>query len=181
MPQLPPVTKAFMLACVGFFCLFILVPEWKPWLALWPISSGYFMPWQMVSYAFLHGDAMHLFFNMLGLWMFGSELERLWGGDETLIVVSSDLSHYLPYAAAREIDATTARRILAGDPDISHDEACGATPLNGLLLAARRHGLHAEKVDLRNSGDTAGDRSRVVGYGGFAFYPGTTGGSGHVQ
>lgn len=108
-------------------------------------------------------------------------LERLWGGDETLIVVSSDLSHYLPYAAAREIDATTARRILAGDPEISHDEACGATPLNGLLLAARRHGLHAEMVDLRNSGDTAGDRSRVVGYGGFAFYPETTGGSGHVQ
>ena len=108
-------------------------------------------------------------------------LERLWGGDETLIVVSSDLSHYLPYAAAREIDTATARRILAGDPDISHDEACGATPLNGLLLAARRHGLHAEMVDLRNSGDTAGDRSRVVGYGGFAFYTETTGGSGHVQ
>lgn len=108
-------------------------------------------------------------------------LERLWGGDETLIVVSSDLSHYLPYAAAREIDATTARRILACDPDISHDEACGATPLNGLLLAARHHGLHAEMVDLRNSGDTAGDRSRVVGYGGFAFYPETTGGSSHVQ
>jgi len=108
-------------------------------------------------------------------------LERLWGGDETLIVVSSDLSHYLPYAAAREIDAATARRILAGDPDISHDEACGATPLNGLLLAARHHGLHAEMVDLRNSGDTAGDRSRVVGYGGFAFYPESTGGGGHVQ
>lgn len=96
-------------------------------------------------------------------------LERLWGGPETLIVVSSDLSHYLPYATAQEIDSHTAERIVAFEPTISHDEACGATPLNGLLLAARRHGLQARLVDLRNSGDTAGDRSRVVGYGGFAF------------
>jgi AmmeMemoRadiSam system protein B len=96
-------------------------------------------------------------------------LERLWGGPETLIVVSSDLSHYLPYAAACEIDSHTAARIVAFDPSISHDEACGATPLNGLLLAARRHHLGSHLVDLRNSGDTAGDRSRVVGYGGFTF------------
>lgn len=99
-------------------------------------------------------------------------LERLWGGDETLIVVSSDLSHYLPYAAAREVDGATAERVLACDPTLSHDEACGATPLNGLLLAARRHGLRPRLIDLRNSGDTAGDRQRVVGYGGFAFYAG---------
>ncbi len=96
-------------------------------------------------------------------------LERLWGGPETLIVVSSDLSHYLPYADAREVDDHTAQRVLTCQPDISHDEACGATPLNGLLLAARRHGLQARLVDLRNSGDTAGDRMRVVGYGAFAF------------
>lgn len=97
-------------------------------------------------------------------------LDRLWGGDETLIVVSSDLSHYLPYDEACETDGRTADRILAGSPDISHDEACGATPVNGLLLAARRHGLTARLVDLRNSGDTAGDRRRVVGYGAFAFF-----------
>lgn len=96
-------------------------------------------------------------------------LEVLWGGPETLIVVSSDLSHYLPYAAAQEIDSHTAARIVACDPTIGHDQACGATPVNGLLLAARRHGLKAHLIDLRNSGDTAGDRSRVVGYGGFAF------------
>lgn len=96
-------------------------------------------------------------------------LECLWGGQETLIVVSSDLSHYLPCAEARRVDAHTAERILACRPDITHDEACGATPLNGLLLAARRHGLHASLVDLRNSGDTAGDPLRVVGYGAFAF------------
>jgi len=96
-------------------------------------------------------------------------LERLWGGDETLIVISSDLSHYLPYTAARQADERTAQRILALDPHVDHQQACGATPLNGLLLAARRHGLQAHLLDLRNSGDTAGDKSRVVGYGAFAF------------
>ncbi|MBI4740309.1 MAG: AmmeMemoRadiSam system protein B [Betaproteobacteria bacterium] len=97
-------------------------------------------------------------------------IERLWGGSETLIVVSSDLSHYLPYETARQTDSATAQRILALDPHIDHRQACGATPVNGLLLAARRHGLHAHLVDLRNSGDTAGDKARVVGYGAFAFY-----------
>ena len=96
-------------------------------------------------------------------------LECLWGGDETLFVISSDLSHYLPYAAARATDDDTARHIVALDADIDHQQACGATPVNGLLLAARRHGLRARLVDLRNSGDTAGDRSRVVGYGAFCF------------
>ena len=97
-------------------------------------------------------------------------LECLWGGDETLIVVSSDLSHYLPYTLARETDSNTARHIVALDPHIDHQQACGATPVNGLLLAARRHDLQATMIDLRNSGDTAGDRSRVVGYGAFAFH-----------
>jgi len=96
-------------------------------------------------------------------------LERLWGGDETLIVVSSDLSHYLPYGQARRIDAQTAQSIVDLDPTIDHQQACGATPVNGLLLAARAHGLHGQLIDLRNSGDTAGDKARVVGYGAFAF------------
>ena len=96
-------------------------------------------------------------------------LERLWGGPETLIVVSSDLSHYLPYATACQTDRQTAERVLAFDAGINHSEACGATPLNGLLLAARHHRLTPRLVDLRNSGDTAGDRNRVVGYGGFTF------------
>ena len=97
-------------------------------------------------------------------------LERLWGGEETLIVVSSDLSHYLPYDAARKADALTAQHILELDPTLDHRQACGASPLNGLLLAAHRHGLQAQLVDLRNSGDTAGDKARVVGYGAFAFH-----------
>lgn len=96
-------------------------------------------------------------------------IERLWGGDETLIVVSSDLSHYLPYSEARSVDARTAQEIVAMRPDIEHHEACGATPVNGLLIAASHHGLHARLLDLRNSGDTAGNKTRVVGYGAFAF------------
>ena len=80
MPPLPPVTKAFMLACVAVFCVQFLTGPWIEGLfALWPIASGNFMPWQVLSYAFLHGSFTHLFFNMLGLWMFGGELERLWG------------------------------------------------------------------------------------------------------
>jgi AmmeMemoRadiSam system protein B len=94
-------------------------------------------------------------------------LDLLWGGEETLIVISSDLSHYLPYADARAVDAQTAGMIEALAADISHHRACGGTPVNGLVLAARSRGLAIERVDLRNSGDTAGPRDRVVGYGAF--------------
>jgi membrane associated rhomboid family serine protease len=78
MPPIPPVTKALMLICTALFCLGFFLPL-SLWFALWPAASPRFMPWQVLSYAFLHSDMMHLFFNMLGLWMFGSELERLWG------------------------------------------------------------------------------------------------------
>lgn len=98
-------------------------------------------------------------------------LERLWGGDETLIVISSDLSHYLPYAQARERDAATLARIAAFATDLHGEEACGASPLNGALRAARRHGLQPRVLDARNSGDTAGSRDRVVGYAALAFLP----------
>ncbi len=97
-------------------------------------------------------------------------LDALWGGAETLIVVSSDLSHYLNYNEAQAIDRATAQAILDLRTDISHEQACGGTPINGLVLAACRRGLTPQLLDLRNSGDTAGDRSRVVGYGAFAFY-----------
>jgi AmmeMemoRadiSam system protein B/AmmeMemoRadiSam system protein A len=96
-------------------------------------------------------------------------LEAAWGGDETLIVISSDLSHYQPYAAAQATDAATVQKILHGQADIDHHQACGATPVNGLLLAAPRHGLKPRLLKLCNSGDTAGDRSRVVGYASLAF------------
>ena len=99
-------------------------------------------------------------------------LLRLWGGDETLIVISSDLSHYLPYEVSRLVDQKTAQDILKLRPGITHDEACGATPINGLLLAARRHHLTPHLLDLRNSGDTAGPRDGVVGYAAFIFSKG---------
>ncbi|HEX2825456.1 MAG TPA: AmmeMemoRadiSam system protein B [Burkholderiales bacterium] len=97
-------------------------------------------------------------------------IEALWGGPETLIVVSSDLSHYLPYAQAQGTDRATADSVLRLETHIDHEQACGATPVTGLTLAARQHGLKPELLDLRNSGDTAGDKSRVVGYASFAFY-----------
>jgi len=99
-------------------------------------------------------------------------IEKLWGGEETLIVISSDLSHYHAYDEACAIDRATARAILDFDLGIDHEQACGATPVAGLLLAARRRGLNIELLDLRNSGDTAGGRGRVVGYGAFALWEG---------
>jgi MEMO1 family protein len=97
-------------------------------------------------------------------------LDRVWGGADTLIVVSSDLSHYLAYHQAQSADRDTANAILNRRADLDSHQACGAAPVNGLLLAASRRGLTPQLHDLRNSGDTAGDRSRVVGYASFGFY-----------
>jgi AmmeMemoRadiSam system protein B len=95
-------------------------------------------------------------------------LDLVWGGPETLIVVSTDLSHFHDAATAREKDAATCRRILALEPRLAGDEACGCIGVNGFLAA--RHNLVPQLLDCRNSGDTAGDPQRVVGYGAFAFY-----------
>lgn len=98
-------------------------------------------------------------------------MERLWGGPETLIVVSSDLSHYLDYETAKRTDLRTTQAIERLDVEaLDHRGACGYTPLCGLLLEARRRGLTGRTLDLRNSGDTAGPRDQVVGYGAYAFY-----------
>jgi AmmeMemoRadiSam system protein B len=97
-------------------------------------------------------------------------IENLWGGPETLFVVSSDLSHYNDYETARQLDAATTRAIEALDTHaLEPESACGCAPARGLLAAAKRHGLSVETVDLRNSGDTAGDKQRVVGYGSYVF------------
>lgn len=97
--------------------------------------------------------------------------EALWGGPETLFVISTDLSHYLDYAACRQADARTAEAIERLDLDaLGPQQACGAVPTRGMLLAARRRGMRIERLDLRNSGDTAGGRDRVVGYGAWALY-----------
>lgn len=97
-------------------------------------------------------------------------LEALWGGAETLVVISSDLSHYKDYASAQKLDAETGKAIAALQIDgISEAGACGRRPICGLLELARRRGMRATMIDLRNSGDTAGPRDRIVGYGSFVF------------
>lgn len=103
MPPLPPVTKALMLACTAIFCLQFLLGGYAltGWFGLWPLASGNFMPWQVVSYAFLHGDMLHLFFNMLGLYMFGAEIERLWGQ-----------RRYLQFIAASVLSAALAQMLI---------------------------------------------------------------------
>jgi len=100
-------------------------------------------------------------------------LAALWDGPETCIVVSSDLSHYLDYPTAKTVDEETARVIegLQGE-QLDCNQACGARPIRGLLHVARERGLRPRCVDLRNSGDTAGPRDRVVGYGAFVFVEG---------
>lgn len=97
-------------------------------------------------------------------------LEMVWDGDSTLIVISSDLSHYHDYETAQQMDSETSYAIESLRPeDIQYDSACGRNPLNGLLRLARKRGLHAHTIDLRNSGDTAGPRDQVVGYGAYLF------------
>jgi membrane associated rhomboid family serine protease len=125
MPPLPPVTKALMLVCTAVFCAQFLLGRWVENLfVLWPRASGRFMPWQVLSYAFLHGDIGHLFFNMLGLWMFGGELERLWGAKRFI--------HFLVAGALTAAAVQIGWTMLIGSP-VPTVGASGA--LFALLLA----------------------------------------------
>jgi AmmeMemoRadiSam system protein B len=96
-------------------------------------------------------------------------LDTLWGGPETAIVISSDLSHYNDYATATRLDKETSKRIESFQP-VTEGQACGRRAINGLLHLARQRKMTAKTVDLRNSGDTAGPRDRVVGYGAYVFW-----------
>lgn len=99
----------------------------------------------------------------------GAVIEAVWEDPHTVVVVSSDLSHYHRYGDAVRRDARTAAAVVARRyEDLASDDACGARPLRGLLHVARAHEATVSMIDLRNSGDTAGDRDRVVGYGAFA-------------
>ena len=101
-------------------------------------------------------------------------LQQLWGGNETLIIVSSDLSHYLDYGNAKKIDKLTCKAIETLDPTkLTQEGACGRFPVSGLLETAKKFKMGVKTIDLRNSGDTAGPRNRVVGYGAWLFteYP----------
>jgi hypothetical protein len=100
----------------------------------------------------------------------GRALEAVWGGRETLIVVTSDLSHHHTHVEAQALDQQTAMRIVERRSDLCEAQACGADSLNGLMEVARHRGLEVQLLDRRTSGDTAGDNQRVVGYGSFALY-----------
>lgn len=97
-------------------------------------------------------------------------VEKLWGGEETVVVISSDLSHYYDYQTAQKLDRAATEAIISLEPQQLHNnQACGRLPIKGLLIAAKNKGLKAKVLDLRNSGDTAGDKNRVVGYGAYRF------------
>jgi AmmeMemoRadiSam system protein B len=99
-------------------------------------------------------------------------LSSVWGGDETLIVISSDLSHYQDYDTAKRMDLATARAIESLEPQrLASEQACGQIGIRGLLEAARLHGIRPRRLDLRSSGDTAASRDEVVGYGAWELSP----------
>lgn len=123
MPPMPPVTKSLLLACVAIFCVNLFLPLTQ-WFALWPLASGEFMPWQVLSYAFLHGDTLHLFFNMLGLWMFGAELEQLWGR-----------RRYGQYLLASVLVAAAAQLLITAATGSNAPTVGASGALFGLLLA----------------------------------------------
>jgi len=124
MPPIPPVTQALLLINVAAFCIdYFLGPWFTRALALWPLGSG-FLPWQVVSYAFLHGSFTHLFFNMLGLWMFGSDLERLWGP-----------KRFLQFYFASVLTAAVAQLAIAAATGAIYPTVGASGGLFGLLLA----------------------------------------------
>jgi membrane associated rhomboid family serine protease len=124
MPSLPPVTQALLLANVALFALDqLLNRSLTIWFSLWPLGAN-FMPYQVVTYAFLHGSIAHLFFNMLGLWMFGAELERIWGAKRYLQFYFASILT----AAAAQIIVT----LLLGSP---YPTVGASGALFGLLLA----------------------------------------------
>jgi membrane associated rhomboid family serine protease len=123
MPPLPPVTQALLLACVAAFCLNLFVPL-DAWFAHWQLAGGDFFPWQVATSALLHGDTLHLFFNMLGLWMFGSEIERLWGRNR-----------YLQFLLASVLTAALAQLVITFLTGSRVPTVGASGGLYGLLLA----------------------------------------------
>ena len=125
MPPMPPITQALLLINVAAFCIDYFVGPWfTQLLALWPIDSGRFLPWQVASYSFLHGSITHLFFNMLGLWMFGAELEQLWGP-----------KRFMQFYAASVLTAAFAQLLVASLTGAQYPTVGASGGLFGLLLA----------------------------------------------
>jgi membrane associated rhomboid family serine protease len=123
MPPLSPTTRNVMIVCAVAFLLSMFAPLMR-WLALWPLDSGLFMPWQLLSYALLHGDLAHLLFNMLGLWMFGSELERLWG-----------VRRYLQFMAGAGVAAAVTQLLVTALMGSASPTVGASGVLFGLLMA----------------------------------------------
>ena len=124
MPPMPPITQALLLINVAAFCIDLFLGPWfTRLLALWPLGHG-FLPWQVASYAFLHGSIGHLFFNMLGLWMFGAELERLWGP-----------KRFIQFYAASVLTAAAAQLMVAALTGAVYPTVGASGGLFGLLLA----------------------------------------------
>ncbi len=125
MPQLPPITRALLLICTALFCAQMLFGDWiEVWFALWPLGSGHFLPWQVLSYAFLHGDVGHLFFNMLGLWMFGAEIETIFGR-----------KRYIQYLAASALSGALIQLLISPLWGAASATIGASGALFGLLLA----------------------------------------------
>ena len=124
MPPLPPITQGLILINVAVFCLQIITgPLLTNYLALWPLGS-HFLPWQVVCYAFLHGSLDHLFFNMLALWMFGAELEVVWGQ-----------RRYMQFYAACVLTAAAAQLLLTTLVGLSAPTLGASGGVYGLLMA----------------------------------------------
>ncbi|MCA3242062.1 MAG: rhomboid family intramembrane serine protease [Rubrivivax sp.] len=123
MPPLSPTTRNVMIVCAVAFLLSMFAPLMR-WLALWPLGSGLFMPWQLLSYTLLHGDLAHLLFNMLGLWMFGSELERLWG-----------VRRYLQFMAGAGVAAAVTQLLVTALMGSAAPTVGASGVLFGLLMA----------------------------------------------
>lgn len=126
MPPLPPVTQALLLINVAMFCIDYAMGGSLSygWLALWPLSSSEFMPWQLISYSFMHGSLTHLFFNMMGIWMFGAELERIWGQQR-----------YLQFYAVSVLTAAACQLLMAVVTGMGNPTVGASGGLFGLLLA----------------------------------------------
>jgi len=125
MPPIPPITQALILINVAVFCLDIALNKMlSAYFALWPVNSPFFLPWQVVSYGFLHGSFMHLFFNMFGIYMFGSELERIWGP-----------KRYMQFFGASVLTAAVAQLVISMMTGSTNPTVGASGGLFGLLLA----------------------------------------------
>ncbi|RZI83827.1 MAG: rhomboid family intramembrane serine protease [Rubrivivax sp.] len=125
MPPLPPVTQALLLINVALFCIDeALGQALSQWMALWPLNSPNFFPWQVVTYGFMHGSLAHIFFNMMGLWMFGSELERLWGP-----------KRFMQFYAASILAAAATQLLMSAVGGWGNPTVGASGGLFGLLLA----------------------------------------------